>query len=173
MSLTGTTRELLIPLADFPHVRSDLSLRDVFAKMHALSGTAELFRNVLVVDDKDRLIGILGLKNLLNALLPEYLKTASHFEGAGEDLSSLAALWQDDCEEACRSAHKIIVKDHVTPVSATIKIDDPLTIAVFLFATTPANILPVMDNKRLVGVLRLVDLFDEVTSEVLCQQVTR
>lgn len=173
MSLTGTTRELLIPLADFPHVRSNASLRDVFATMHALSGTGELFRNVLVVDDKDQLIGILGLKNLLNALLPEYLKSSSRFQGAGEDLSNLAALWQDDCEEACRAAHKVIVKNHVTPAPAAIKIDDPLTIAVFLFATTAANILPVTDNKKLVGVLRLVDLFDEVTSEVLCQQVTR
>lgn len=173
MSLNGTARELFIPLADFPHVRSDSSLPHVFAKMHALSGTAELFRNVLVVDDKDRLLGVLGLKDLLNALLPEYLKNASHFEGAGDDLSSLAALWQDDCEEACRLAQKIIVKDYVTPVSVTIKIDDPLTIAVYLFARTAANILPVTDNKRLVGVLRLVDLFDEVASEVLCQQVTQ
>ncbi|MDP3036376.1 MAG: CBS domain-containing protein [Rhodocyclaceae bacterium] len=171
MSLTGSVRELLIPLADYPHVRSDASLRDVFAKLHASCGSADLFRSVLVLDEKDRLIGMLGLKDLLNALLPDYLRSSAKFQGAGDDLSALATLWQDDCEEACHSAHKIAARYYVTPVPQAIQADDPLTKAVFIFATASTNILPVTDGKRLIGVLRLVDLLDEVTSEVLSQQV--
>jgi CBS domain-containing protein len=171
MSLNGTARELMVPLVNYPHVRSDATLRDVFAKMMATSGASELFRNILVLDEKDRLIGMLGLKDLLSALLPDYLKASSHFQGAEEDLSSLAALWQDDACEACHTAHKIIAGDHVTEAPTPIKAEDPLTKALFLFATLGANILPVTDGKQLVGVLRLVDLLDEVSSEVLSEQV--
>lgn len=118
MSITGTVRELYIPLADYPHVRSDTTLRDVFAVLHASCSSAELFKSILVVDERDRLIGMLGLKNLLYALLPDYLRSTSRFQGAGDDLSALAALWQDDCAEAFHSAHKILVRDLVVMLMA-------------------------------------------------------
>jgi CBS domain-containing protein len=171
MSIDGTVRDLAVPLAEYPHVRGDANLRDVFAKLHASSGAAELFRNILVLDDKDRLIGMLGLKDLLHALLPEYLRHGStHYQGTSQDISALAVLWEEDCAEQCRQAHKIFARDHASPVPATIASDAPLSKAAFLFATTPVNILPVVDGKQLTGVLRLVDVFDEVVIEVLSER---
>lgn len=172
MTSTGTVSDFTIPLADYPHVRSDATLRDVYAKLHATCDSAKLFRSVLVLDDQDRLVGMLGLKDMLHALLPDYLRQTKHHDGVKDDLSALAALWQDDCAEAYRSAHKIIVKHHVTPVPAAIHADDPLTKAVFIFATSHVNLLPVVEGKQVIGVLRLVDVLDDVTGEVLSQQVT-
>ncbi|MDP1605390.1 MAG: CBS domain-containing protein [Rhodocyclaceae bacterium] len=173
MSITGTVRELYIPLADYPHVKSDATLRDVFAVLHASCSSAELFKSILVVDERDRLVGMLGLKNLLHALLPDYLRSSVKFQGAGDDLSALAALWQDDCVEAFHSAHKIFVRDHVVPLPNTIQADDPLVKAVFIFATAAVNLLPVTDGQRVIGVLRLVAIIDEVTSEILSEQVVK
>jgi predicted transcriptional regulator len=171
MSISGTVRDLMVELENFPPVTGNANLRDVFAKLHAASGSSELFRNILVLDDKNRLLGTLGLKNVLHALLPDYLRHGStHYEGTSSDVSALAVLWQEDCEEQCRDAHKILAKDHVAPIAATIGVDEPITKAAFLFATTPVNVLPVVDGKRIVGVIRLVDVFDEVVIEVLSER---
>jgi CBS domain-containing protein len=161
----------MVDLERFPHVVGNASLREVFAKLHAASGSSELFRNILVLDDKGRLIGTLGLKNVLHALLPDYLRHGStHFQGSSNDVSALAVLWQEDCEEQCRDAHKILAKDHVSPITATIGPDEPITKAAFLFATTPINVLPVVEGKQIIGVIRLVDVFDEVVIEVLSER---
>jgi CBS-domain-containing membrane protein len=171
MPISGTVRDLMVPLDNFPHVSGNASLREAFAKLHAVSGSSELFRNILVLDDKDRLLGTLGLKNVLHALLPDYLRHGStHFQGTNQDITALSVLWQEDCAEQCRQAGKIRARDHVSPVKATIGSDEPLSKAAFLFATTPVNVLPVVAGKELVGVLRLVDVFDEVVIEVLSER---
>lgn len=171
MSISGVVRDLMVPLDNFPHVKGNASLRDAFAKLHAASGSSELFRNILVLDEKDRLIGTVGLKNVLHAMLPEYLRHGSaHFQGGNQDITALSVLWQEDCAENCRQANKILARDHVSPVAATIGADEPLTKAAFLFATTPINVLPVVAGKQLVGVIRLVDVFDEIVIEVLSER---
>lgn len=171
MSISGTVRDLMVELDKFPHVTGNASLREVFAKLHAVSGSSELFRNILVLDNKGHLLGTLGLKNVMHALLPEYLRHGStHYQGSSNDISALAVLWQEDCEEQCRDAHKILAKDHVAPIAATIGADEPLTKAAFLFATTPVNVLPVVEGKQVVGVIRLVDVFDEIVIEVLSER---
>jgi Mg/Co/Ni transporter MgtE len=171
MSLSGAVRDLMVDLDKFPHVKGNASLREVFAKLHAASGSSELFRNILVLDDKDQLLGTLGLKNALHALLPDYLQHGStHYQGTSNDVSALAVLWQEDCGERCKEAHRILAKDHVTPIAATIGADEPITKAAFLFATTPVNVLPVVAGKQVIGVIRLVDVFDEVVIEVLSER---
>lgn len=171
MSISGAVRDLMVELDRFPHVSGNANLRDVFAKLHAASGSSELFRNILVLDEKGRLLGTLGLKNVLHALLPDYLRHGStHFQGTSNDVSALAVLWQEDCEEQCKEAHKILAKDHVSPIAATIGADEPVTKAAFLFATTPVNVLPVVEGKQIIGVIRLVDVFDEVVIEVLSER---
>lgn len=171
MSLSGVVRDLMVELDKFPHVTGDASLREVFAKLHAVSGSSELFRNILVLDDRGKLLGTLGLKNAMHALLPEYLRHGStHFQGTANDVSALAVLWQEDCVEQCKEAHKIKAKDHVTPITITIGADEPLTKAAFLFATTPFGILPVVEGKQVIGVIRLVDVFDEIVIDVLSER---
>lgn len=170
MSLTGTITDLTIPLADYPHVRDDASLRDVYAKLHAVCGPAQFFRTVLVLDAHERLVGVLGFRDLLHALLPDYLRQeARGYQGVSGDISALSLLWQEDCAEQVRSAHRIPVREHISPVPATLAPDDPIAKAVFLFATISTRILPVVDGKTLIGVVRLIDVLDEVTVEVLSE----
>lgn len=168
MSVSGTVGDHAIPLADYPHVRDDATLHDVFATLKEKYDSAEQFRSVLVVDAKDHLIGMLGLRDLLHALLPDYLHHgAAHFEGQGEDIAALALLWQEDCAEQCRKASLLPVRASVTPVKTTVAAADPISKAVFLFATHSINILPVIEAGRITGVLRIVDVLREVANAVL------
>lgn len=168
MAIGGTVKDHLTPLAGYPHVRDTATLRDVFATLQATYGSAEQFRNVLVLDGHDRLVGTLALRDLLQALLPDYLRhRPTHLEGAADDVESLAPLWQEDCSEQCREAAAMAAGPHANKVAATVGPDDPLTKAIYLMATTGANVLPVIGDKQVLGVLRLVDVFAEVTKAVL------
>ncbi len=170
MSISGTVGEHATPLADYPHVRDNATLRDVFAMLKAKYDSAEQFRSVLVLDNRDRLVGVLGLKDLLFSLLPDYLKHhPTHFEGADDEVESLAPLWQEDCTEQCRKAALLPAGAHVKPVTVTIAASEPLTKAVYLFATLGANILPVTEAGRVTGVLRIVDVLGEVAKAVLAE----
>jgi CBS domain-containing protein len=168
MSISGTIGDLAIPLADYPHVGAAATLREVYATLQKKYDSAEQFRSVLMIDDNGRLLGMLGLRDLLHALLPDYLRNApSRFQGKGEDIAALALLWQEDCAEHCRSAGTALARAHLTPIQATLAPHDPFSKAVYLFATQAINILPVMENGRVTGVLRLVDVLTEVSQVML------
>ena len=168
MSINGTVGDLVTPLADYPNVRDDATLRDVFATLKEKYDSAEQFRSVLVLDGQGRLVGVLGLRDLLFALLPDYLHhRPTHMEGAADDVESLAPLWQEDCAEQCRKAAGMAVAAHARPVAATVAAAEPLVRAVYLFATLDTHILPVVENGRVAGVLRLVDVMAEVGKAVL------
>lgn len=169
MSVCGVVREHFTPLAEYPHVRASATLRDVFAAIAGNRDAADQFRNVLVLDAADRLVGVLGLHDMLHTVLPDYLKTDApvHYEGGGCDVTGLAVLWQDDCEAQCREAALAKVGDDLTLIDAAVKLDDPLTTAIYLFATHSYNLLPVVENGRVIGVLRLVDVVTAVARAVL------
>lgn len=168
MSISGTVGDYVLPLADYPHVRDTATLREVFATLKEKYDSAEQFRSVLVLDAEDHLVGMLGLRDLLHALLPDYLHHgAAHFEGKNDDVGALALLWQDDCAEQCRKASLLPVRASVTPVKTTVAASDPISKAVFLFATHSINILPVVEGGRIIGVLRIVDVLHEVANAVL------
>jgi CBS-domain-containing membrane protein len=168
MSVSGTVGDHAIPLADYPHVRDNATLRDVFATLKEKYDSAEQFRSVLVLDSRDHLVGMLGLRDLLFALLPDYLQhRPTHFEGADDEVESLAPLWQEDCVEQCRKAAAMAAGGHAKPVTAMVAAATPLTTAVYLFATRNTNILPVTEGGRVTGVLRIVDVLSEVATAVL------
>lgn len=168
MSLSGTARDLMTPLADFPHVRVDQTLRDVFAMLQEKYAAAEQFRSVLVLDGAGRPVGRITLHQLLRALLPDYLAAhPAHYEGAGADLASLALLWQEDSVESCRKAAAQRVGDHMLPVAAPLAPDDPLTLALYRIAVADFNLVPVAEAGRVIGVVRIVDLLTEVANAVL------
>jgi CBS domain-containing protein len=124
-----------------------------------------------VLDATDRLVGVLGFRELLAALLPDYLKPhePANYEGGCGDLVSLAPLWQEDCAAQCRKAAAMPVGAHVIDARATVAGSDPLVKAIYLFATLNANILPVVEGERIVGVLRRVDVMAAVAEAVLAE----
>lgn len=168
MSLSGFVRDHATPLAGYPHVLDSDSLRNAFAMLKERYDSAEQFRSVLVLDAQDHLVGILALRDLLRALLPDYLKPALRSgEGIRPDLATLAPLWQEDCDDQCRAAACLPASRHASPVAATISGDAPLAQAVFLFATHETNILPIVKDGRVTGVLRIVNVMRQVAMAVL------
>jgi CBS domain-containing protein len=168
MPTTTIVRDCYTPISNYPHVYEDGNLRDVFATMEVNDQWAEQFRSVLVISAQGCFVGVLSLRDMLQAVLPDYLKNApSHVQWIHEDITPLALLWQDHFATRCRQVATMSISNFITPVTSTVSLDTPIAKAVFLMANTTANVLPVTDNGQIVGVLRLVDVVTEVAKTIL------
>ena len=133
--IANQVRDIFVPLADFPHIAHDASVREAFAalqKQHQTAGWR--FRHLLVFDAQETLVGILSIRDLLRALMPDYLKAtaAQHVAGGLPDDAALSVLWQDSFVEQCRQANEMRVEKHMAPVHDTVQAGDPLTRAAYL-----------------------------------------
>ncbi len=168
--IANQVRDIFIHLADFPHIAQDASIREAFAvlqKQHLTAGWR--FRHLLVFDAQETLVGILGIRDLLRALMPDYLKAtaAQHVFGALPDDTALSALWQDSFVAQCRQANEMRVEKHMAPVHDTVQLGDPLTRAAYLMISNGIDMLPVLDGEKVVGVVRIVDVFNQAATAVL------
>jgi len=171
MQLSATVGEHMRPLADYPYIDADATLRDVFAMLKSRYDAAAQFRSVLVFDKAQRLLGKISLHDLLHILLPEYLvRRPASFEGGDSDVAALALLWQEDCSEHCRKVAGQRVGDHVRPAAAPLAPGDPLTVALYRFASSDFNTIPVTEGGRIVGVLRIVDVLAAIASTVISEE---
>jgi predicted transcriptional regulator len=170
MTLTRkTVRDPMVPLAEYPVVRTDDSLSKAVLRLgkEYLEPSAEVrHRTILVVDDNRRLVGILDFKTILDALIPgrvaelgekldSILKQAA-FAEAG--LQSLEDVTQDFNEKVLALA-KAVMQEVMLKIRGTIQADDNLLTAIRIKCRNEVTVLPVYDGDKLAGVLRDVDLF--------------
>jgi len=167
--IANQVRDILVPLDEYPKVHEDATLRDAFASLREGRAAGRRYRHVLVLDDHERLIGLIGMRDLLHGLFPDYLRAGEHsrFEGAAGDLASLASIWRDTCLEQCPVAAGNPVRGFMAPVPASIAIDAPITLAAYLLVSHGVSMLPVLDGDRVVGACRMTDVFNEACKAVL------
>lgn len=169
--IANQVRDIFIPLAEFPHIAHDASIREAFYVLQHKHQTAGWrFRHLLVFDTQETLVGILGIRDMLRALMPDYLKTISvqHVANAlPDDDASLSLLWQDSFSGQCQKMIEVRVESHMTPVKKTVKTDDPLTRAAYLMISHNVDMLPVLEGDKVAGVVRIVDVFNQAATVVL------
>jgi|UniRef100_A0A7C3Z0Z2 CBS-domain-containing membrane protein len=167
-------KDLMIPLVDYPHIPYWFSVRQAIAMIKAAAADREVRiepRFVLVFDEKYQLLGYLGFKEMLTGIEPRFLRRpeAAHMQGAKplELDPLLGVLWEDLFGRGCKEEANKPVKEVMTPVKATVKADDPLVKAAYAMAQAGLEILPVMEEGKVVGIVRLDDIFKEITAAVL------
>lgn len=169
MPLSKTIRDICIPLAEYPHLHDTATLKDAFAVLHDAFATGKRFRHILVLNDKGQLTGILGMRDILRGLFPDYLRTKERprHEGPIPDFPALTHIWAETCHSQCPTAAAHPVKGFMGTVPDKVGIDDPIAKAVYLLVAHDTSMLPVVDGERLVGVVRMIDVFNEASKMVL------
>lgn len=175
-----TARDLMVPLAEYPVVRTDDPLSKAVLRLSKeyLEPSADVrHRTILVVDDNRRLVGILDFRTILDALVPgrfaelgqkldSLLKQAALAEAGLQDFAEVT---QDFTDKVLALA-KIRVRDVMLEIRGTIQADENLLNAVRMKCRKNVTVLPVYHEDKLVGVLRDVDLFLAVADVVRTNQ---
>jgi CBS domain-containing protein len=170
MPLSRAIRDIYVPLSEYPHVPQTATLRDAFAVLHAGFASGRRYRHVLVLDAHNRLIGLLGMRDILRGLFPDYLRSRElvhHAQAPVPDFPALTLIWAQTYHSQCKEAAKKSVASFMGDVPASVGIDDPITKAAYLLVIHDVSMLPVVEGKRLVGVVRMIDVFNQAAEAVL------
>ncbi|MEN3039497.1 MAG: CBS domain-containing protein [Candidatus Kryptonium sp.] len=164
-------KDLMVPLKEYPSVKENQNLKEAFIILRKNFEEGKGYRSILVVDDKNQLRGVLSMIDLIKAVEPRFLKLSkpAGYQGLIQDDSTLSILWEDLFLEECQKVAQKPIKEILMPIKATVTPNDSLTKAAFLLVSTDSRILPVIDDGKIIGVIRLVDIFKEITDIVLAE----
>jgi CBS-domain-containing membrane protein len=171
-------KDLMVPLDQYPVVREGATLSEaVLALEQAQKNLApgrQPYRAVLVVDDKKRIVGKIGQLALLTALEPRYgiignLESLSVAGVSDEFVSSMMEhyrFFQEDLRDLCSRSCRLLVKEVMRPANQSIDENATLAEATHKIVMWQTLSILVTRGTEVVGLLRLSDLFDVITTEL-------
>jgi len=166
MSETKRVKELMIPLEDYPHIPYWFTLRQAMAIVREAAvkfeGTFEP-RAVLVFDEKYQLMGILTLRDIIKGLEPRFLQETSIVKTD----PSLTIIMGDLFGPGLKEASQKPVSEVMSPIKVTVQGNDPIAKAIFLMIKENVGLMPVIMDNKVAGMIRLSDLFKEISDLVL------
>jgi CBS domain-containing protein len=166
MPYQKTAKDLMIPLEDYPHIPYWFTLRQAMAIIREAAikfeGRFEP-RAVLVFDEKYQLMGILTLRDIMTGLEPKFLQETMLIKMD----PSLTVLMGDFCGPKMKEQSQRPVSEVMSPIKVTVNAEDPITKPLYLMIKENAGLIPVMQGGKVAGMLRLSDLFGEISKMVL------
>ncbi|MFZ5590231.1 MAG: HPP family protein [Bacillota bacterium] len=147
--------DIMVPVQDYITIYEDQSVFEAIKKMrqsfHQISGALHGHRSMLVLDRAGNLTGIVTLKSLLRALGLKELAEDIIIRAESWGWYFTGCQWQDS---------KLCIKDVMRPISlATVDVEDDIYKAAETLLRHNINSLPVMNGKKLVGIIRTIDIF--------------
>jgi len=168
--IASQVRDIFIPLGDLPHLHQDATVREAITLLHRQHTSGGWrYRHLMVFDADETLVGILSLRDMIRALMPPYLKTnlASQYSGPLPDDVSLSVIWQESFQSQCQYLAEAKVSQYMATVLDTVQADAPVTRAAYLMVAHRVDMLPVLEGEKVVGVVRIVDIFNQAAEKVL------
>ncbi|MBW2529283.1 MAG: CBS domain-containing protein [Deltaproteobacteria bacterium] len=164
--------EIMIPLDRYPMVRTSTTLREAIRVMKEshleVAERRSLPRVLLVLDERDRLIGLVRRRDIMRGLEPKFLVMEPlEYRKKLFDVASdpnLTEVSHEQLAKGVREQAERTVAKVMRPVVAIINFDDHLIKAVYEMVTHGLSLLPVVQHCKPVGVLRSVEVFHELVT---------
>ncbi|MFH1808181.1 MAG: cytidylate kinase family protein [Pseudomonadota bacterium] len=173
-----TAADVMIPLSRYPHIGQHVTLREAIVALGASAvrlsdGHLIHPRYILVIDTQDRIVGVVGRRDILKGLTPQLdtLERAKHQIEAVVphiELPSLMLLhWTSLFSEAAITNSQRAVQRIMAPVRGSVEVTDSLSVVFTTMLQHNIDLVPVMDGERAVGVVLMTDVFDTVAQFIL------
>lgn len=170
-------KEITVPLETYPHIPYWFTLRQAMAEMEpsVFDNNAEKSptrMSLLVFDEKYQLLGMVRRRDLMRGLDPEVLQSAAldfrkklpHLE---QDLSSQKPFF-DRVMKTIHERAETLVSDAMLPVKATVDQEDSIISVVYEMVENDLSFVSVLQDKEVVGIVCIEDVFHELARLVLC-----
>jgi len=168
-------KDLYVDIDDYPNISLNAPIGHAFHLMHHALQDKTRFRTILVLDDDDHLKGYLSLRDLIRAVGPDYLHKKRpdvkgnqpfNIEGLDQDMSALSLIWQEGFTLKLHDELKKPVCDYMTLMEDQVSLDDPIAKCLYLMLFRDVLVLPVVENDQVIGVIRLIDLFERIADNI-------
>ncbi len=157
-------KDLMIPLEDYDSISSNESVRDAYELMTKTGHHA-----ILVIDENNEPIGQLSYRDALIALVPKYTPSERGDSWlTPESFKNYPVFYYDgEFSGQCKAQLKKSVKEVMSLFPVSIDKDATLAEAVHIMVTKNIGRMPVVSDDKFKGMIRLVEIFDEVKKVVL------
>ena len=167
--------DIMIPLNKYPHIPHWFTLRQAVAELEKsaleIGGRSSLPRALLVFDEKYRLLGVVRRRDILAGLEPNFLHHLSiHSERSPLELDvdpNLAEVSPSSLSQAMQKQAEMVISEVMQPIGASVASDDHLVKVIHVMIERDLNLIPVLKEGRVVGVVRSVDVFHEIANILL------
>ena len=171
--------DVMLPLEEYAIVSEDDTLYDAFIALEEAQDKRpegrQKHRAVLVMDKDNNIVGKLGHLGFLKALEPGYknlgqLDIVSKAGLTKDFITSMMKdfeLLQDDLDEIQKKTKTIKMKDVMRPMTEQVDVNDTINEAIHKIIMWQILSCLVMKGGKVVGILRISDLFDEVSRNIL------
>ena len=168
-----TVRDIMIPLSGFPRMKESETVQEAIRQLRSFcpigsSGPCG-FTELMVVDDQGGLVGRVTQQGILRVLFSSLLDTVDikSFEGKTADYSDLATL-----------LNGAMIKQGVNHLDAplggviernirSLAPDTDLLHAMSVMVIGKETVLPVVDNGKLAGVVKLAEVFGALGDQLI------
>ncbi len=169
-----TVKDIMVDVFEFPHVPHWFSMKQAMEIIkRTVLESEKCIRPVviLVFDEKYNFMGTLTHINILKGLEPRFLKPTTKAQVPEESEVGLAVLWDSLFSSESKEMVEKPVSEIMVPANFFVDQEDPITKAAYLMLRHDLVLLPVLENKKkLVGVVRMIEVFDELSNMILLQR---
>ena len=171
--------DVMLPLEEYALVSEEDTLYDAFITLEEAQEKRpegrQKHRAVLVRGQNNEIIGKLGHLGFLKALEPGYkdlgqLDIVSKAGLTKEFITSMMKnfeLLQDDLDEIRKRTKTIKIKEVMRPMTEQVDVNDTINEAIHKIIMWQVLSCLVTKGGKVVGILRISDLFDEVSKNIL------
>ena len=167
-------KEMMIPVSDYPSISENATLGEARlalekARQHT-PHSHQSFQSVLVVNDKNEIIGKISPMDILVGLEPKYkrfgdmalLSRFGYSPGFYDYILKNIDLLQKPLDDLCRKAAAVKVADIMSEhqINTRIEADASLNHAIHQLVISNQQSLLVCESNQITGVLRLVDVVE-------------
>lgn len=167
--------DVMVPLSSYPHMLHFQTLREAVAIIEKAviekpAGTS-LPRSILIFDERYQLLGVVRRRDILRGLEPEFLQnmpldSRREWFDTGVD-PNLLEVQAGKMTSGVRKQGERLVSEIMRPLDAKVNYDDHLARIMHEMVTKHENLLPVIRDNTVVGVVRSVDVFHEVARLII------
>lgn len=167
---TRRVRDVMIPIDEYPRVRDLAPLRqavEIIEKAHLeVKRRKSLPRCLLVFDAIGVLVGYVRRRDIMRGLEPKFLVSRpleyrrKLFQVDVDP--NLSELTYDRVVKGIREQASRPVSDVMRPIETILSADDHVMKAIYEMVALDLSLIPVIEDRQLVGVVRSVDAFHEM-----------
>ena len=176
-------RDLMHSLDEYATISSNCTIKEALVALNnaqlGLTPERHQHRAVLVLDGSGSVVGKLTHWAILRSLEPDMLQNEdlASLDRAGlseefvSRLKQQTRLFGGSMTRRCEAAGRVQVEDAMVPVGESISENAPLSEAIQQFVLLHSQSLLVRRGEKVIGILRLSDVFEEVANQITGKRV--
>lgn len=174
MEVVKRIKEIMIPVEAYPSVRDNATLREAIAKIEEAQLEVELRKSLprvlLVFDEINVMVGIVRRRDIMRGLEPKFLLSKPlEYRKKLFDIDvdpNLAELSLDRVVRGIREQADRPVSDVMQPIPTILDAEDHVMKAAQAMVALDVTLIPVLQEGKMLGVVRSVDVFRELAGLV-------